>query len=81
MYVVFDKVAEESGPIFEAKNDAIALRKFNTMLQSEKVYDQGDYDLFYMGTVDHEKNIVYGIIDPKKVIASLDMEDGDNGTA
>ena len=26
MYVVYDRVAEESGPIFEAKNDGTAAR-------------------------------------------------------
>ena len=55
LYTVYDVVAEECGPIFEAKNDAIARRQFDNMLQSQRVAYPKDYELHCIGFFDREK--------------------------
>ena len=32
LYVIYDRVAQESGPVFEAKNDGIAVRQMRNLL-------------------------------------------------
>jgi len=49
VYVIFDRVAEESGPLFEAVNDGIALRNFKNVLENVPSYQRGDYRLFKVG--------------------------------
>lgn len=58
LYVIIDKVAQESGPIFEAKNDACALRKYSMFMQQQELADQNDYKLVTVGEIDHETNEV-----------------------
>jgi len=36
LYTIWDKVAKQCGPVFEAKNDAVAQRNFKNMLTSNK---------------------------------------------
>lgn len=54
LYCVFDKVAEEAGPIFEAKNDAIAQRNFMKLLERTGGM-QSDFVLYSVGKFDHIK--------------------------
>lgn len=49
LYTVYDKVAEESGPLYEAKNDAVALRMVLKYLA-----DNPDYELFCVGEYNHD---------------------------
>jgi hypothetical protein len=53
LYTVFDKVAEEAGPIFQAKNDGVALRNFGSILQSQGLNPE-DYKLLYLADYDTE---------------------------
>lgn len=52
VYVIFDKVAEECGPIFEAKNDAVAYRSFAKLRDSAD--SPGDFKLLKLGLFNHE---------------------------
>lgn len=71
LYVIRDQVAEESGPIFEAKNDSVAYRQYVTLI--EKSDYQGDFTLLNIGTYDHEKDeLAYTI--PYAVEVSVEME-------
>lgn len=54
LYVVYDNVAKESGPIFQAKNDDVAVRNFSRMLSDEKVLNPADYNLIRLGWHDTE---------------------------
>jgi len=54
LYAVRDRIAEETGPIFMAKNDAIALRQTQQLLRSEQVTDPEDFELWMVGTYDTE---------------------------
>lgn len=37
LYVVHDRLAEESGPVFTAKNDDVARRMYQQLIANEKV--------------------------------------------
>lgn len=58
MYVIFDKIANESGFPFDAKNDNVALRKFQSFLanvtkENENVSND-EFELRYVGDYDSE---------------------------
>lgn len=69
LYVIRDKVAEESGPVFEAKNDGVAWRKYQELLSQSQF--SGDYELRYIGSVDHDGDYVTGTNHPEVVEISL----------
>lgn len=52
LYVIYDRAAEESGPIYEAKNDAIALRNFSQVVDGKPFSE--DQELLCVGEIDHE---------------------------
>jgi hypothetical protein len=60
LYSIQDKVAQEFGPIFQAKNDSIALRQFKAMIFDPK--NAGlrvdDYVLVHIGDFDTETGII-----------------------
>ncbi len=79
LYVVHDVVAGESGPIFEANNDGVALRQYQHMMAKEGV-QEGDFLLINLGSVDHTLNKVVALKAPRRVVASLEMAlDTDEG--
>lgn len=51
LYVVFDRLAEESGPIFEAKTDGVALRSFKKFTATGV---SSEFQLLKLGIIDHE---------------------------
>lgn len=53
LYTIRDKVADEAGPIYQAKNDAIAVRQFNNLMANQQV-DVVDYALYCVGEFDTE---------------------------
>lgn len=55
LYVIFDKLAAESGPIFEAKNDAVAKRNFDHAVKNT---NPSEYSLLSLGSIDHATSIV-----------------------
>ena len=52
LYVVRDNLAEESGPIYHAKNLAIAQRMFFELIKDS--INPEDYSLYYIGSFDHD---------------------------
>nr|QJB20380.1 MAG: nonstructural protein [Microvirus sp.] len=54
MYVIYDRLALESGPIFEAKNDAVAGRKYLSALTDVLAGRDGEYRLLRVGSMDHD---------------------------
>ena len=44
LYTVYDKVAQEHGPSFEAKNDEVAIRNVRDLIKNQRM-DWRDYDL------------------------------------
>lgn len=47
LYTLYDKVAEEAGPLFQAKNDQVAARQSLSILA--QVSDPNDFDLLKVG--------------------------------
>lgn len=73
IYVIYDRVAEESGPIYEAKNDGVALRKYQaTIVQNNMI--PGDFKLLKLASIDHETNIVSVFAEILEVDASVEMD-------
>jgi len=52
VYVIKDTLADEIGPMFEAKNHEIAKRQFRNLLK--EVSDKSDYKLYCIGHFDRE---------------------------
>lgn len=51
LYTIYDKVAQESGPLFEAKNDTVAIRMYNGV---NFPGNREDYQLYYLGDYSHD---------------------------
>lgn len=68
LYVVYDRVAEESGPIYEAVNDGVALRQFRR-LQEKMQTDPSEHWLMHIGYYDNKKNTVTGCAARQVVVA------------
>lgn len=62
LYCIFDTVANESGPIFNAKNNDVACRYIVDMLlrQYKGQLVEEDYKLYCLGTYDSEIPAVEG---------------------
>ena len=63
LYSIYDSVAEDFGPIFQAKNYDVALRYVAEMIMSHHV-KLSEYFLYYLGTFDSDS----GSICPDKVV-------------
>lgn len=74
MYSVYDKVAQEGGPIFTAKNEDVAIRKTVQLLINQPPNTIEDYKLLYVGIVNTETMVVTPI-DPPKEIDFIDTYD------
>lgn len=72
LYCVYDKVAKEAGPMFQAKNEAVALRMYQRMAIEQHI-DVADYDLMFLGLYDPE-NMVIQAIPAEVVIPNVNME-------
>lgn len=73
LYVIYDCVAEESGPVYEAKNDAIALRNYGNFLK--KMEHKEDFRLFKVGEIDHDSNIITAMRLPIEMLDPIKEED------
>ncbi len=54
IYTFYDKVACEAGPIFQAKNDTVALRCFMSLMKETPSVNPADYDVYCLGEFDTE---------------------------
>lgn len=71
LYVLYDRVAMESGPVFEAKNEAVALRKY-LYFRDENGLDEKDFMLLRVGEIDHELNKVKPVFPAVEVIPNVE---------
>ena len=53
IYCLYDTVAEESGPLFEAKTDAMAKRIFDNIKEFPEGATREDFRLFKLGSYFH----------------------------
>lgn len=68
LYVVYDTVAHESGPVFEARNDRVALRNYDILMKDIKY--RSDYHLLFLGSIDHQSNLISPAESDHRVITS-----------
>lgn len=72
IYVILDTVAEESGPLFEAKNDGVALRNFAKIVKDNEFGHE--FKMFRVGWYDHNEQ-TGGITSPFEVLIAEERED------
>lgn len=76
LYVIHDRVAQESGPIREIVNDGVAWRWFKqTMTQNmgdNDLFDETDFCLFHIGEVDKVTNLI-NPLKPREVYINLEL--------
>lgn len=60
LYTVLDLVANETGPVWSAKNDEVALRQFTNLLKGDHVTSPGDFHLYCIGEYDTESITLVG---------------------
>lgn len=53
LFTIYDKVAQEAGPIFQAKNLYVAMRYVKEMIKDNKI-NLSEYDLVRLGSFDSE---------------------------
>ena len=56
LYCIYDLDAQEAGPLFEAKNDAVAQRNFSSVVSNSTTPDR--FTLYRVGTWDSESMVV-----------------------
>lgn len=75
LYVVFDKTAEYSMPIWESRNDGTALRTYQKSLIENKDVPEDEMVLMCVGSIDHETNKIIGLDPARQVIPSVSLVD------
>lgn len=69
LYCMFDRVAVATMPIFEAKNDEIAMRSYQGMLEQPEFRCYADsIDLLRVGKLDNETGIITEVETPPVVV-------------
>ena len=53
LFTIYDKVAQEAGPIFQAKNLYVAMRYVKDMIKDNRI-NLTEYDLVRLGSFDSE---------------------------
>jgi len=74
LYVIRDLIAEESGPVFEAKNDQVAGRGFRQALERSKG-GPSEYRLMCIGEYDHDKELLQPFPFPQEVFPTQENND------
>jgi len=72
LYIVFDTVADVSGPVYEARNDGVAIRMFRQLVGKSTCPDA--FELYYVGDRQFD-----GTIRPvvrQKVIVPIEIDLG-----
>jgi hypothetical protein len=59
LFTIWDRVAEQAGPPFMAKNAGVARRKYQATLQNSNPVD---YDLMHLGSYDDESMIIEPVV-------------------
>lgn len=77
LYTVYDRLAEEAGPVFEAKNDPVALRNYANLLNSvQKTANPDEYELWCVGEMIREDSKFHVSSDssryPFRVVTGVD---------
>lgn len=66
VYTIYDRLAEQSGPLFEAPNSAVANRQYKNLVMSSKV-SPDEYRVLHIGDIDHDTSIITAYAVPEDV--------------
>lgn len=82
MYSILDKVAQEFGPLFGAKNDEVAKRQFSNFMKGDRVIYADDYELRCICDFDTETGTVQTenarvVLSPKSEAVQMTPADGE----
>jgi len=76
IYVIRDLVADESGPLFESKNDAVARRGYRQALEKTRG-GLGEFKLMCIGEYDHDKDLLQAFPFPQEVFPTSEEVNND----
>lgn len=54
LYCIYDVVAQDAGPLFQARNDGVAMRHYKAMIDNRQVIPE-DYKLLHVGYFDRKE--------------------------
>lgn len=74
LYTIYDRKAVECGPLYEAKNDAVAMRQYNQIME-KSVVDRNEFELYYLGEINQETMDI--TLEKYKVTEFLEVKDGE----
>lgn len=72
VYCVYDKVAQEGGPLFEAKNDNVANRHFQAI--TSETFRPDDFSLMYLGIYKREECAIMACDEATEVLITVNEE-------
>lgn len=75
LYVIRDKVSQQSSFIFEQKNDNAANRHYQRMIMGDKTLNPDEFSLWCIGYFDHEEDT--GVIYDTATQVIITVEDDD----
>ena len=75
IYVIYDVVAQQGSNLFEAKNDAVALRQFNRLVKDSDFAQE--FKLWYVGeyTAEEDPEIrspIHCVMQPRQVVLNIE---------
>lgn len=80
LYTIYDRVAEEAGPILQCANDGVALRAYRQALQNVAEVDADAYWLFLVGEI-NTHTMAITVMEPLRIelsIKQLNLLGGDH---
>lgn len=67
LYVIYDVLAEECGPVMQAPNDKVAARAYYNLIETVAQRSRNDYRLMMCGTVETNTGEIFGYAAPSVV--------------
>jgi len=71
IYAIYDRIAEESGPVWAARNDAVAVRNAQYQLRNARA---DEYRLYCLGSYDSEAVAIKALDVTREVVLSQVVE-------
>jgi hypothetical protein len=76
LYVIYDRAAQEAGPIMECKNDQVAARAFKDAMKAAIAGSEDEFWLYCVGEYDRQTMYVSGETTRVEIAMKGDIEDG-----
>lgn len=74
LYSIYDRIAEEGGPVFASRNNATAIRTFKGVMQREQL-NPADFRLYCVGSWTAQNMAVEGLERPVEVFSGGSEEE------